>query len=207
MRVPPRCANPGMVCFLVWQRLVDAEQLVRADRRLAALVVLLQGFDDLRDSSGRGDGDTYRGGGLLLRDHERHCLLLQRGSRCSCVHSGLDELERLLGLMRLDEPRLRWHVVAFFVDARERGRWEWRKRKGRRHAGFVYRRWLERDPRANRELAVAGARWLAGRWGLRDLRGELVEPWLVAPGLDRGMVDKLDSRHSGLVRSVAGSRL
>jgi len=176
-------------------------------RRVAALILLLEGLVDWRSTPRAGDGDSYRDGALLLFEHEHHCLLLRRGRRCSCVQSGLDETERLLAVMRAHRPFERWHVRAWFVDAEWRGRWVERPRKGRRPAALVYRREVLRDPRADKGRAMDGVAWLASAWGLRDLRGELVEPWLVAPGLDRVAFDKLDSRHSGLVRSVAGFRL
>jgi len=76
-----------------------------------------------------------------------------------------------------------------------------RPRKGRRPAALVYHRSIERDPRADRGRALDGVAWLAASWDLRDLRGELVEPWLVAPGLDRGAFERLAFSHSGPVRS------
>jgi hypothetical protein len=108
--------------------------------------------------------------------------------------------------MRSDEPTLRWHVLAFLVDARPRGRWELRPpRRGKRHLSpLVHRRWLERDPNADRRLAMDGVHWLAEHWQLRDLRGELVEPHLLAPGLDKRTWPALLSAHSGPVRPFTG---
>jgi len=196
---PPPLSNPHDGPF--------SPETTRFYRRVAALILLLEGLVDWRSTLRAGDGDSYRDGALLLFEHESHCLLLRHGRRCSCVQSGLDETERLLAVMRRQRPFERWHVRAWFVDAEWRGRWVERPRKGRRPAALVYRREVLRDPRADRGRALDGVAWLASAWNLRDLRDELVEPWLVAPGLDRQVFDKLDSRHSGLVRSVAGSRL
>jgi hypothetical protein len=69
---------------------------------------------------------------------------------------------------------------------------------------LVHRRWLERDPKADRRLAMDGVAWLAERWQLRDLRGELVEPHLLAPGLDKRTWPALLSAHSGPVRPLTG---
>ena len=175
-------------------------------RRLAALIVLLEGLHELRDPRHAGDGDSYRSPGLLLRSHEPGCLLYRTGTVCSCVQSAVSELERLLALMRSDEPQMRFHLVAWFVDADRRGRWERRPRPRRRRpwSPQVYRRWVERNPRADRRQALAGVRWLAERWALRDVRGELVEPWLLAPGLDSRAFERLASLHSGLVRPETG---
>jgi hypothetical protein len=143
---------------------------------------------------------------MLLAAHEPGCRLRRGGRRCTCVLSAVAELERLLAAMRTERPRERWHLLAFFVDAKSRSRWELRPpRKGRRHLSpLVHRRWLERDPKADRRLAMDGVAWLAGRWDLRDLRGELVEPHLLAPGLDKRTWPALLSAHSGLVRPRTG---
>jgi len=176
-----------------------------AARRVAALVNLLESLHELRDPVRAGGGDTYRAGGLLLGPHEGDCKLFGREAVCTCVLSAVDELLRLLRSMRSLEPRLRWHVVAFFVDAEHVGRWEVRPRRKRRRASpLVYRRSVRRDARADRALALEGVEWIARRWNLRDLRGELVEPWLLAPGVDRGVFERLRSAHSGLVRSETG---
>ena len=176
-------------------------------RRVASLVCLLEQFHELRDTLRAGDGDTYRDGGLLLAAHEPVCALLRRGRRCTCVLSGIAELERLLEWMRLEQPRLRFHVVAFFVDVERRGRWE-RRRTGpkrlRRLSPFVHRRVLVRDPRAEKHLAVEGVGWLAERWDLRDARNELVNPWLLGMGFDKAEFARLTSVHSPLLRSAAG---
>ena len=166
-------------------------------RRVAALVNLLESFHELRDSLRAGDGDTF-GDGLLLAPHEDSCRLRRHGSRCTCVLSAVAELERLLAQMRTDEPRLRFHLVAWFVDAQHRGRWEPRPRAKRRRPWqpFVYRRFVVRDPRAEKRLALDGVRWLAERWELRDVRGELVEPHLVSPGFDAPIFERLVSGHS-----------
>jgi hypothetical protein len=173
---------------------------------MAALVVLLEALHDLRDPLRAGDGDTYPAGGMLLAAHEPTCRLHRDGRHCTCVLSAAAELERLLALMRTERPMERWHLLAFFVDAKPRGRWELRPpRRGKRHLSpLVHRRWLERDPKADRRLAMDGVAWLAERWQLRDLRGELVEPHLLAPGLDRGRWPSLLSAHSGLVRPRTG---
>jgi hypothetical protein len=175
-------------------------------RRVAALVNLLEALHELRDPRHAGDGDTPREGGLLLAAHEPGCLLHRRGSRCTCVQSAVAELERLLAVMRRARPRERWHLVAFFVDAGRRGRWEPRpRRKGRRHLSpFVYRRWLERDPRADKDLAMVGVEWLADNWDLRDVRGELVEPWLLSPGFDGRVFERLGLRALPPVRPESG---
>ena len=171
-------------------------------RRVASLVNLLEAFHELRDSRGRGDGDSYAASGLLLRSHGPECFLHRDGRTCTCVQSGIAELERLLGRMRCEQPRLRFHVVAWFVDAQHRGRWEPRPRARRKRpwSPFVYRRFVVRDSRAERHLALEGVGWLAERWALRDLRGEVVEPHLVSPGVDREAFGRLVSGHSGLVR-------
>jgi len=184
----------------------EALSPVLAAGRVAALVNLLEAFHELRDSLRAGDSDTFREGGLLLASHEGRCQLLRRGSACTCVLSGVAELERLLARMRSEEPRLRWHVVAYFVDVERRGRWERRRtgpRRLRRLSPLVRRSLLVRDPRADRELALTGVRWLAERWDLRDVRGELVNPWLVAPGLDARIFERLASVHSPPLRSSA----
>lgn len=173
-------------------------------RRVAALVLLLEGFHELRDSLRGGDGDTFRDGGLLLAPHESDCRLLRRGSECTCVLSGVAELERLLQRMRFEQPRLRFHVVAYFVDAEQRGRWEPRKARRRRPwQPYAYRRFVVRDARADKALAVEGVGWLAERWDLRDVRGELVNPWLVAPGVDNATFARLTSVHSPPLRSAS----
>jgi len=177
---------------------------VREGRRLAAVILLLQNLREWRDPHRRGDGDSYKDGHLLLLPHEPHCRWLRFGEGCDCVQAALAELERLLACLKADEPRLHFHVRAWFVDTSERGRWEWRKRRGRRPAGFVYRRWVDRDPRADRGLALLAAGKLADSWGLRDARGELVEPWLVAPGVDKHILDRHSLPHSGLVRPETG---
>jgi hypothetical protein len=167
----------------------------RLARRSAAIVSLLSSLHELRDPLRSGNGDTYGPGGLLLAAHEDGCLLRRRGAACTCVLSAVAELERLLALMREDEPRLRWHVRAFFVDPVRRGRWELRRPRRRRLPPLVYRRFLERDPRADGGLANEGVAWLSGRWNLRDLRGELVEPWLLRP-LDSRQGQALASPYS-----------
>src|SRR5215831_20445261 len=174
-------------------------------RRMAALILLLEGLHELRDTLRSGDGDSRGASGLLLRPHEPTCRIHRDGRTCTCVQSGVDELERLLGLMRRADPWLRWHVVAWFVDARRHGRWEPRPRAKRKRpwSPYVYRRLVERAPGASRERALEGVAWLAERWALRDARGELVEPWLVAPGLDKRTFERLASVHSGLVRPNA----
>jgi hypothetical protein len=170
-------------------------------RRVAALVNLLESLHELRDSRARGDGDGYRDAGLLLTAHEPSCWLHRDGRTCTCVQSGVAEIERLLAEMRRREPHLRWHVMSYFVDARSRGRWEPRRPRRKRHyAPFVYRRWVERSPAASREQAMLGVAWLAERWNLRDVRGELVEPWLVSPGFDKRTFERLGSGHSGVLR-------
>jgi len=178
----------------------------RLCRRQAALILLLEGLHELRDGLRSGDGDGYRGPGLLLRAHEPGCRIHRDGRMCTCVQAAVAELERLLVQMRRQAPRLRFHLVAWFVDADRRGRWEPRPRAKRRRPWqpFVYRRWVERNPRAERELALAGVVWLAERWRLRDARGELVEPWLLVPGLDNASFERLASAHSGLVRLNSG---
>ena len=193
--VPPRSQNSP-----------DASLSVVAARSVAALVLLLESFHELRDTLHGGDGDTYRAGGLLLARHERGCRLHRAGARCSCVLSAVAELERLLGEMRIVEPHLRWHVLAFFVDVERRGRWERRRsgpRRLRRVSPFVRRSVVVRDPRAEKGLAMEGVAWLAGRWDLRDVRGELVNPWLVGSGLDKRTFERLASTHSPLLRSTA----
>jgi hypothetical protein len=192
--VPPRSKN---------HRHVPLSPLATA-RRFAALVLLLEAFHELRGSLRSGDGDAYRGGGVLLADHEPGCALLRRGRVCSCVQSAVAECERLLAEMRWAEPRLRFHLVAWFVDAERKGRWERRTGRRRRLSPLVYRRIVVRDPRAERELAIAGVAWLAERWNLRDVRDELVEPWLVGPGVDARQGSEYSRAHSGLVRSFAG---
>jgi len=179
---------------------------ILATHRQAALIVLLESLHELRDPIRRGDGDSYPAGGMLLAAHEPTCRLHRDGRHCSCVQSAVAELERLLTRMRSDEPRLRWHLLAFFVDARPRGRWELRPpRRGKRHLSPLVRRcWLERDPKADKRLAMDGVAWLAEHWNLRDLRGELVEPHLLAPGLDKRRWPALLSAHSGLVRPLTG---
>jgi len=173
---------------------------------LAKAVEINEAWRVLRDPIRRGDGDSYPAGGMLLAAHEPTCRLHRDGRHCSCVQSAVAELERLLTRMRSDEPRLRWHLLAFFVDARPRGRWELRPpRRGKRHLSPLVRRcWLERDPKADKRLAMDGVAWLAEHWNLRDLRGELVEPHLLAPGLDKRRWPALLSAHSGLVRPSTG---
>jgi len=187
-------------------KLQEALSPIVATRRLAALILLLEGLHELRDTLRSGDGDNRGASGLLLRPHEPSCRIHRDGRTCSCVQSGVDELERLLGLMRREEPWLRWHVVAWFVDARRHGRWEPRPRAQRKRpwSPYVYRRLVDRNPAASRERALEGVAWLAERWRLRDVRGELVEPWLVAPGVDRRSFERLASAYSGPVRPNPG---
>jgi hypothetical protein len=118
------------------------------------------------------------------------------------VLAAAGELERLLAEMRGPEPRLRRQVLAWFVEVERRGRWERRRRgdKRRRFSPLVYRRFVVRRPYADRALAMEGVGWLAERWALRDLRGELVEPYLLAAGVDTPRRERLLSAHSGLVR-------
>jgi hypothetical protein len=149
---------------------------VRAARRFAALVVILEGLRELLDPLRSGDGDTYRAGGLLLLPHAQGCWFHRDGRTCTCPLSGALEAERLLDRMPRFYAR---QVRGWFVDVERRGRWVWRKRK------LVRERVVARRPGSELGPARAGVEWMARHWGLRDARGELVEPWLVAPGVDR----------------------
>jgi hypothetical protein len=164
-------------------------------RRIAALVFLLEQFHELRDSLRSGDGDNERSSGLLLAPHESHCHIYKRIATCTCILSDVAEVERLLAAMKTTVPDLRWHVVAYFVDAEEKGRWEKRPvKKGRRYfSPLVYRRFTTRNEKAQKALALAGVKWMAENWNLRDLRGELVEPLAL---LDSGGRGAVASRHS-----------
>jgi hypothetical protein len=151
-------------------------EVVRSAQRFAALVVILEGLHELLDPLRSGNGDSYPAGGLLLLPHERDCWLHRDGRNCTCPVSGALHLEKLLA----DMPRvLRFHVRGWFVDVERRGRWVLRRRRP------VRQRIVNRRPGAELGRARDGVEWLAAHWALRDARGELVEPWLVAPGLDR----------------------
>jgi hypothetical protein len=139
------------------------------------LVVILEGLRELLDPVRSGDGDTYRAGGLLLLPHAEGCWFHRNGRSCTCPVSGALEAERLLERMPRYYAR---HVRGWFVDVERRGRWVWRKRR------LVRERVVDRRPGSELGPARAGTEWMARHWGLRDARGELVEPWLVAPGLD-----------------------
>jgi len=148
----------------------------RAARRFAALVVILEGLRELLDPLRSGEGNGVARGGVLLLPHERGCWFHRDGRSCTCPVSGALEAERLLERM----PRFyAGQVRGWFVDVERRGRWVWRKRR------LVRERVIARRPGAELGPARAGVEWMARHWGLRDARGELVEPWLVAPGVDR----------------------
>jgi len=149
---------------------------VRAARRFAALVVILEGLRELLDPLRSGEGNGAARGGLLLLPHEQGCWFHRDGRSCTCPVSGALEAERLLERM----PRFyAGQVRGWFVDVERRGRWVWRKRR------LVRERVVSRRPGSDLGPARAGVEWMARHWGLRDARGELVEPWLVAPGVDR----------------------
>jgi len=151
---------------------------VRAARRFAALVVILEGLREVVDPLRSGNGDGYPSGGVLLLPHEQACWFHRDGRSCTCPVSGALEAERLLERM----PRFyAAQVRGWFVDVERRGRWVWRKRK------LVRERVVTRRPGSELGPARAGVEWMARHWGLRDARGELVEPWLVAPGFDRSL--------------------
>jgi hypothetical protein len=154
-------------------------------RRLAAVRVLLErlhDFDPLRS----GDGDTFRAGALLLAPHEPACQLGRSGTRCTCVLSALAELERLLLLMRVQRPKQFGHLHARYIARTQVLRdLPVRRRNKRGKTVRVFERCLvDLYPAWVRaEVVRRGVACLAASWDLRDLRGELVEPWLFE-GLD-----------------------
>ena len=170
--------------------------------RAARIAWLLEQHSELSDPLRSGQG--FGAGGLTLMPHAGSCLVGKSSPpRCTCWRRDVVELERLLALMRKrakqesvrwwDDDAKRWrsaslgtlrfHVLAWYVNASRVGQWRpievkkgrklklptgqdvLRTRSGRivpaRHHVTVTR---HRDAREDR--ARLGVEWMALRWSL-----------------------------------------
>lgn len=168
--------------------------MTRADTlsREKAIVRILERYDELTDPVRAGFGNG--GGGAPFMPHARTCsIMTTHPPRCSCWRRDVDEVTRLLGVMRnrakqeayrgTSLGRLRWHVVAFYVDARwitahERiptrkgvklavpaGQRILRDKTGAWVPSRVVRRPV-RHSDAREQRALDGVAWMAERWAL-----------------------------------------
>lgn len=151
------------------------------------IVRILTDLHELTDPLRSGQG--FGSGGIPLMPHAKGCPVI----RCNCQMRSVTEVERLLALMRnqakqqavdgISVGRLRWHVIAWYVDARRVTTFEQIPRKKgqktlvpagqdilRDTSGATLpvrpvERWTRhRDARKDR--ADLGVRWMAQRWAL-----------------------------------------
>lgn len=146
--------------------------------RERTIVALLENYHELVDPKASGKGGD-RGIGIMMMP--------------STYTPSVKELERLLAEMRQAPQRavhrghplgrLRFHLVAWYVDVERVGSWHpLRVKRGRtkvpagqeilrdeegRYVPAVRVERVHRDARARRKLAEIGVEWLAERWGLR----------------------------------------
>lgn len=165
--------------------------------RETAIVNLLTHHHEHLDPLRQGDGDNS--GALLLLPHEDGCRFTVNGRRtqgnCDCVIARALEVERLLAQMRNQAKqkaygghslgKLRFHVVAWYVDVVEHGRWEPKPVvKGKklkvpsgqqilrdaRTGKWVPARYVKQPPKRSRDarkpLADLGVEWMAREWAL-----------------------------------------
>lgn len=158
--------------------------------REAAIVTLLERHAELTDP-GTVRSAAGTGTHVALMPHAPSCAILRSSPpRCSCWRRDLDELERLLRLMRGDRhsPLLRldtgervsvracwWHVNAWYLTARwtlfepplQKGR---KKRPVRLQIDAQGRalpvRRAHREAGAREDVARVGVGWIAAHWSL-----------------------------------------
>lgn len=152
------------------------------------IVRILTDLHELSDPLRSGQG--FGSGGIPLMPHAKGCSII----RCSCPRQSVVEVERLLALMRNQAKQqavegipvgtLRWHVVAWYVEARRVVTFEQVPRKkghktlvpagqdilrDRKTGETIPARQVERwtrHPDARKDRADLGVRWMAERWAL-----------------------------------------